>query len=192
MVTRYTQGQARSSLEEDALSVYVVPLSVMRVWDGRETILPAAAAADDMGLITGAFGTDIGTLQGADFQSAGSATEKAGFYFRLPVEYVTGGTVTVRLNAGMITTASDDTATVDVECHEADRAGAVGGDICATGVQSINNLTKADKDFTITPTTLAAGDLLDIRLAFGGNDNAGATPVICEIGQVEILLDVKG
>lgn len=194
MVTRYTQGQARSSLEEDALSVYVIPLTEMRVWDSRATVLPAAALNDDMGLITGTFGTDIATLQSIDFK-AGATDEKCAFHFRLPVEYVSGATITVRLRAGMVTTISDQGAggcTVDVECYESDRDGAVGADLCATAAQNMNVLVHADKDFTITPTTLAAGDLLDFRLSFAGTDVATGTAVIAEISQVELLLDVKG
>ena len=197
MVTRYTQGQARSSLEEDALSIYTIPLTEMRVWDARGTILPAAAANDDMGIITGAFGTDVATLQSIDFK-AGATDEKCGFSFALPVEYVSGQTITLRLRAGMVTTISDQGAggcTVDVECYESDRDGAAGGgptDLCSTAAQNMNTLAHANKVFTITPTNVVAGDLLDFRLSFIGADTATGTAVIAEISQIELLFDVKG
>ena len=185
MVTRY-------SYDKLIQTAYPVPLINMRTWDAREIVLPAAAANDDMGLITGAFGTDVATLQSIDFKTAAS-DEKCGFYFALPPEYVAGGGVTLRLRAGMITTISDDGAaavTVDVECSESDREGAAGADICATAAQNMNVLVHADKDFTITPTALSPGDLVDVVLTFAGTDTATGTAVIAEISQVEFLLDV--
>jgi len=44
----------------------------------------------------------------------------------------------------------------------------------------------------ITPAGLASGDLLDIRLTFGGTDASGSAPVISQIGQIEMLLGIKG
>jgi len=181
----------RSKLVQETLEAHPVPLTDMRVWDAVGTVLPAAAANDDMGLITGTFGTDVPTLQSIDFKTT-SPDEKCRFFFVLPVEYDDAQTITLRLAAGMITTVSDGTATVDAQCYKSDRAGAVGADICATAAQSINSLVKANVDFTITPTGLAPGDLLDIRLVFGGSDTATGAAVICEISQVEMLLDVRG
>jgi hypothetical protein len=123
------------------------------------TNLPGTAANDDMALITGTPGTDAPTLQGVDF-GATSTDEKCAFIFPVPQSYADGETITLRIHAGMLTTVSDGTATVDVECWEQDGAGAVGSDICATAAQSINSLTFADYDFTITPTSVAAGDTL--------------------------------
>lgn len=194
MVTRYTRGQARSNLEEEAFAVYTIPLTELRVWDHRETLLPAAAANDDMGLITGTFGTDVPTAQSIDFK-AGATDEKCAFSFVVPVEYVSGASIAVWLRAGMITTISDTAATVDVECYESDRDGAAAGgptDLCGTAAQSINTLAHANMLFGIASAGVAPGDLLDFRLSFIGTDGATGTAVICEISQIEILLDVKG
>ena len=187
-------GIDREQLTEDSLAVYVVPLTELRVHDAPATNLPAAAANDDMGLINGTFGTDLPTLQGIDFK-AGSTDEKSRFQWALPPEYVAGGTVTLRISAGMITTISDGTCTLDVEVFESGRVGAVSGSDLyagAEGGQSINSVTLADKDYTLTPTTLVAGDLLDVRLSFVGTDTATGTAVIPEIAQIEFLVDVKG
>lgn len=181
---------ARSELATET-KVYPVPLTELRVWDARATNLPATAANDDMGLVTGTFGTDSPTLQGVDFGGA-TSDEMGAFQFRLPPEYVAGGSVVVRLRAGMLTTVPDTSATVDVACHKTSRSGAVGSDLCATAAQGIESLTLADKNFTITSAGLSPGDLLDIRLAFAGTDLTDAGVMVPVIGQVELVLEVKG
>ncbi len=184
-------GIVRSKLAQDALAIYTVPLTAMRIWDAQDANLPDTAAADDMALVSGTFGTACPTLQGVDFQST-TSDEKSRFQFALPAEYDDGETVTLRLGCAMLQNISDTSCDVDVECFLSDRDGAVGSDICATVAQSINSVTPADQDFTITPTGLVPGDLLDIRLAFVGTDGSGSSPVIPEISQVEFLLDIKG
>ncbi len=166
---------------------YPVALTRLRVHDALQTNLPGTAANDDMGLITGTPGTDAPHLQGVDF-GGGATDEKAAFEFVLPPEYRAGSPVSVRVKAGMITTVSDGTATVDVEVWKEDGAGLVGSDICATAAQSINSLTKANKTFTITPTGLVAGDVLIIRLAFIGADVGNVGVMIPEIDNVAVLL----
>lgn len=182
---------ARSNLVQDDLKSYPIDFTLMRVFDARQTNLPATAANDDMALITGTPGTDAPTLQGVDFGGT-STDEKCAFSFTLPAEYVDGQTVTLRIKAAMLTTASDGTATVDAQVYKRDGAGAVGADICATVAQSINSLTPTNKDFTITPTGLVAGDVLEIVLAFAGSDTGNVGVMIPEISDVRLLLDVKG
>jgi hypothetical protein len=182
---------ARSQLTQETLVAYQIPLTSLRVHDAMITNLPGTAANDDMGLITGTPGTDVPTLQGVDF--GGTTTdEKAAFEFVLPPEYDAGETITVRVRAAMLTTISDGTATVDVECWKAGDDGAAGSDICATAATTINSLTPGNKDFTITPTGLAAGDRLIIRLAFAGSDTGNVGVMIPEISKLSVLLDIKG
>ena len=183
---------ARANLVQDDLAAYVIDLvTAMRVHDARQTNLPATAANDDMALITGTPGTDAPTLQGVDFGGT-STDEKCAFTFALPPEYVAGETITLRVRAAMLTTVSDGTALVDAEVWKQDGDGAVGADICATAAQSINSLTPANKDFTITPTGLVAGDVLQVRLSFSGADVGNVGVMIPEISKVTMLLDVKG
>lgn len=173
-----------------AVTPFVIDLTQMKVHDARATNLPAAAANDDMGIITGTPGTDAPTLQGVDF-GGGSTDEKAAFAFALPPSYVAGSPITVRVKAGMVTGVSDGTATVDVEAWKRDGTGAAGADLCSTAAQSINSLTAANKDFTITPTGLVAGDVLDVRLSFGGSDVGNAVVMIPEIQDVRVLTTAK-
>lgn len=181
----------RDDLTQEALVAYTIPLTSLRVHDALATNLPGTAANDDMALITGTPGTDAPTLQGTDF-GGGSTDEKGAFEFVLPPEYDAGESITVRVKAGMLTTVSDGTATIDVECWKDANDGSVGADLCATAAQSINSLTLANKDFVITPTGLAAGDRLIFRLSFGGSDTGNAGVMIPEIQSVKVLLDIKG
>jgi hypothetical protein len=200
---------ARSKLAQDALKCYTVPMLAMRVWDAQSPTktyavpihafrfwtdmavnLPAAAANDDMGIVTGTPGTDVATLQGIDFKG-GTSDHKCAFEFNLPSDYEAGQAVTLRLRCAMLTTVSAQTSTVDANCYKSNRSGAAGADIVATAEQSINSLTHADKDFVITPTGLAAGDRLVFVLSFIGTDDTHAGVMIPEISQVEIIYTAR-
>jgi hypothetical protein len=182
---------ARSGITQQDLVPYTIPLTSLRVHDAMATALPATAANDDMGLITGTPGTDSPTVQGVDFGGT-TSDEKSAFEFVLPAEYVAGETITARVRAAMLTTVSDGTATVDVECWVAGVDGAAGSDICATAATTINSLTPGNKDFTITPTSRAPGDRLIVRLSFAGSDTGDLGVMIPEITLVQMLLDIKG
>jgi hypothetical protein len=184
---------ARSELAQDDNGVYVIPMTWWRVWDALQTNLPGAGASDDLGLISGTFGVGTPSLQTGDVKAAGAVARYARCQYPLPPEYVAGQSVTLRAHAGMLTTISDTTATVDFEVYKSNReALQTGGDLCAIAAQTIRSLVLADKDFTITPNTLFPGDVLDIRVAIATNDAATGTAVIGVIGAVELLLDVKG
>lgn len=181
----------RTDLSQD-IGTYRIPLISWRVHDALITTLPNAAANDDLGLIQGTFGTNSPTIQAGDLKAAGATTRYARTVFSLPAEYVNGASITIRAHAGMKTTVSDGTATLDVECYKSDDEEGIGSDLCATAAQSINSLTDADKDFTITPTGLVAGDTLDIRIAVAVNDAATVTAVIAVVGAVDVVCGVKG
>jgi len=175
-------------VSSSATAPYPVDLTRLRVHDALQTNLPGTAANDDMGLITGTPGTAKPVLQGVDFGGT-STDEKGTFKLILPPEYRAGSAITIRVNAGMVTTVSDGTATVDVEAYkETAGAAVVGSDICATAAQSINSLTAANKDFTITPTGLVPGDCLQIRLAFAGSDSGNVGVMIPQINDVTVLI----
>lgn len=170
---------------------YAVPLTSLVVHDAAITKLPGTAANDDMGLITGTPGTNALRLQGVDFGGT-STDEKAAFEFVLPAEYKAGESVVARILAGMVTTVSDGTATVDVEAWLVGDDGTVGSDLCATAAQSLNSLTAANLDFVITATSLSPGDVLYVRVAFGGSDTGNAGVMIPQINSIKMLLSVRG
>ena len=157
----------RTDIAQEANAIFPVPWTAWRVHDSP-------------------------TLTAGDLKASGATTRYARCQVALPAEYDAAETVTLRISAGMVTTVADDSATVDVQCYKADREGAVGSDICNTAAQSINSETFANKDFTITPTGLTAGDVLDIRIAVTVTDAATATAVTATIGAVELLCDIRG
>ena len=182
----------RSSLIQEALAVYPVDLTRLRVHDAFQTTLPGTSAADDLGLYGNTFGTTSPTLKTYDVKALGALSIRARWIQELPVEYDDGQTVSIRVRGGMVTTIADVSCTVDIEAYKLDEDGAVGSDLCATAAQSMNSLTKANKDFTITPTTLTRGDRLDVRVTVAVNDAATATAVIAELSRIAILCDIKG
>lgn len=164
-----------------------VPLTTGKTHDAMATGLPAAAANDDMGIITGTPGTDAPTLQGVDFGGT-TSDEKAAFEIILPHAYRAGSAITVVLRAAMLTTIADGSCTVDVECWKDAGDGAVGSDLCTTAAQSMNSLTPADLSFTITPTGLVAGDKLILRLSLAGTDSGDAGVMVPEISDVALTI----
>jgi len=183
---------ARAKLAQDTLSRFPVKLTDLRVWDAFQTNLPGTSATDDLGLYGGTFGSASPQIKTYDLKAAGAQTLYARVQIPLPAEYDAGETVTLRLHAGMETTVADTSATVDVEAYESDSEGGISADLCATAAQTINSLVKADKDFTITPTDLVAGDMLDVRITVAVNDAATGTAVIAAIGAIELLCDIRG
>lgn len=187
-----TAAIQRSKLQQETLAEYPVPLPSGYTWDAAATNVPAAAANDDLGLVTGTPGSAAISLQTGDLKNAGATTRKVGFTVVIPPEYVAGETAVLRISGGMISTVASATATVDVECWKSDEDATAGADICATSAQSINSLTFADKDFTLTPTTLAPGDILEIVISVAVTDSATASAVIGCIGAIKLCLDIKG
>jgi len=179
---------ARAALVQQDAIAYPITFDKFHVWDAPQTNIPGTPANDDLGLIDNSFGTAAPTIETGDVKTT-TVTRKTRCQFAVPAEYVAGQTITARINAGMKTTISDGTATVDVECV---RQAAADTDICATAAQSINSLDAADKDFTITPTDVVPGDILDVVLSVAIADTATGTAVIGQINTVELLLDIKG
>lgn len=184
---------ARAELVQDALAVYAVDLTSLRVHDAPQTNLPGTSANDDLGLYGTAFGSAAMYVATYDVKAAGAKTLYARGQFTLPPEYDTGQTVKIRLRGGMKTTVSDGACTADVEAYISDKFGAVsGGDLVTTAATSIKSLTAADKDFELTATSLAPGVTIDFRIAVAVTDAATGTAVIAAIGSVEFLLDIRG
>jgi hypothetical protein len=184
-------GPTRTQLSQDDLKPYPVPFEDFRVWDAIQTNLPGTAAADDLGLYGGTFGTGQPLIRTEDVKTL-SKSEYARTQIRLPAEYVAGETVQLRLVAGMVTTIAGTSCVVDVEAYRVGKDNTISADLCATAAQTCNSLTFANKDFTITSATLAAGDVLDVRITITVVDAATGTAVIGAIGGVDLLCDVKG
>ena len=183
---------ARSKLALDTLAEYPVKLTDFRVWDAMQTNLPGTSASDDLAIIGGTFGSAAPVLQTYDVKAAGSVTLRARVTLSMPAEYAAAETVQLRVRGGMTTTVADNSATVDIEAYKIDEFGGIGSDLCSTAAQSINSLTAGDKDFTISASTLSAGDQLDVRITVAVNDAATGTAVKATLGKVSLLCDVRG
>lgn len=188
----YTGPINRSNLIVENTASYMLPLQNFRVWDAMQTNLPSVGASDDLGLATGAFATGLPYLKTQDLNAAGAVTEYARTMFTLPPEYVSGGTISLRMAAGMLTSVASVSATVDAQIYLSARTTLVSGsDLVTTAATSANSTTFAEYLFTVTPTDRAAGDVLDIRIAWIGN-SATASSHFGAIAHAELLLQVKG
>ena len=183
---------ARTNLAIESQSVYPVPWTFMRKYAAFDTNLPGTSSGSDLALVGGTFGTNTPSIQTSDLHAAGATTRYARFNFQLPPEYVAGAGVSVRVHAGMLNNAADTTATVNVETYKSDRERGLGSNLSTGGAVTINSTTLADKTFTVTSTSLSPGDTLDIRITIAVNDAAGASSVIACIGEVAMLLNIRG
>jgi hypothetical protein len=187
-----TAAIARSKLAQRVLAVTSVSPTDWRTWDALGTNLPGTPANDDLGIVTGTWGTDLPYIGTGDVKTTSSTRRAAGF-FVLPSDYEAAETVTIRAYAGMKTTVADGSCTLDFELWRVDKEdGTLGaGDLVATAATSINSLTADDKDFTVTATTLLPGDVLYVRMSVAYVDAATGTAVIGAVYQVELLSDCR-
>jgi len=149
--------------------------------------------ANHLESVGGTHGTSAPSLQTPDCGGNAAATSYyARGEIRLPAEYVASQSVELRIHAGMLagTTVADTTATLDVAVYKSDEDGTSTGDLCADAAVSMNSLTFADIDFTITPTTLSPGDLLDVLITVAVEDSSANVVKGC-IGSVQLLCDIR-
>lgn len=168
------------ALEALAYRAFAEPLSPyeFRVHDALGTLLSVGAgSSDDLGITVGVIGTSAASLN-ATVDDA-SATQEGVILYRVPEDYVDGGDLTLSVDFTR-TAAADMTATLDAEVY---REAAPSTDICGTasGSGDINSAASGTITFTITGTNVAAGELLNIRLAAAIDDSGGATdPAVWE------------
>ena len=186
-------AQTRNTiLKQDALAIFPVNMMDLRVWDAIHTNLTGTAATDDLALVGTTFGSTAPVITAGDCKALGATSRYARFMVELPECYEAGETVTLSLSAGMVTTVASASCTVDVECYKIDKVTGIGSDLCTTSATTINSLVFAAKVFTITPSSLIAGDVLDIRLTIACNDAATATVVKPTIAGIDLLCDIRG
>lgn len=178
----------RSNLITDSTAVYELPLTDFRVHDAMQTNLPGSATSNDLGLTSGAYGTDVPTIRSEDLNAQGTYTAYARTSFTLPPEYLSGGTITLRMYADTQAGA----ASVDAQAYQASKTSfqITGSDLVTTAATAVTT-TYASKDFVITPTSKVAGDTLDIRIAVIGTTSVTANTIV-RISNIEMMLQVKG
>lgn len=196
----YLNGTAGSRITElenadmkaEGSILEAIPFDILRVHDAFQTLLPTTSSSDDLGLYPGTFATSAPMVQTSDLKNAGSTTVYARFLCTVPPRYEPAGSFKIRFYAGMETTTASAAATIDLQAYKVDGEGGISADLCATSATSINSTSYGNKDFTITATTLTAGDVLDCRIAVLVNDSATATAVIGSIGKIQKVLTLRG
>jgi predicted RecA/RadA family phage recombinase len=183
----------RSALVTEA-SKYPVALTSAYVWDAPQTRIPATPANDDLGLIYGTLGTADTYISTGDAKAA-TVTRYTGFEVDVPHEYVAGSAALLRLNANLMTTVADTSASLDIEVY---RVGAPTVDICSTAAKNMlaggggGGLTATDYDFNLTATDLVPGDKLIVRVKIAIVDGATGTAVIGRINSLTRVFNSKG
>ena len=92
---------------------------------------------------------------------------------------------------GMETTIADNSCTVDLEAYIGND-GTLTSDLVATSAQSMNSLTAANYDFTLSTGSVEPGDLIECRLTIVCNDAATGTAVTPAVYKVALLCDTRG
>ena len=171
---------------------YSIPLTSFRVWDSG-LHLGSTASADDLEIDYGAgISASVSPVIATGDVKASSGTRKAAVPIILPDRYESGKALTLRFFAGAGTTVADTTLTLDLEVFLSDGDGTSNADICATAAQSINSLTHANFDFTITPTGRSAGELLWALVSIAYTDAATGTTVQGQFGKCDLIAVCRG
>ena len=190
----FSPAIARSNiLALEELKTFPIPLTAFRVHNAMQTLLPGTPLTPDLGLVGGTFGAATPSLRTEDLKTAGATSNYARVLLQLPWEYIAAQTINLRFKAGMITTASDGTATLACEAYklQGDPDDDIGSDLVVEAATNMNSMVFANVDFTVTSTGLSPGDILDVRITTAINDGASLTAVIGGITSAQLLCDVK-
>jgi len=179
----------RAKMIQEANAVYALPVQTWRVHNTGQLLPSAAGGADDLYIDADNWATD-GWMLKSDDANGTTVTQYAVNSFCMPPEYDAGETITLRLPciAGVI---PDTTKTIDLVAYEDNYNGGIGADLCATAAQNVTT-SWANYDFTITPTTVAAGDMLIFRLAINFVDSGSGADVVASIGHPTVRIDIRG
>tara|TARA_B100000745_G_scaffold300592_1_gene255625 strand:- start:7396 stop:8025 length:630 start_codon:yes stop_codon:yes gene_type:complete len=183
----------RTSLAVNTLAKYAILPTDWFVHDAIQTPLPGTAANDDFAVDGEAFGTAVPYITTGDVSDGGTTTRKARATFCLPPEYVSGSSITIQAHVGMTTTIASGSSYIDFSVYKAGNEKVKSGsDLVTTSAADINDLAFEDQDFTVTGTSLSAGDVIDILVTIIVNDSGTSAAVIADVGQVYLLLSVQG
>jgi hypothetical protein len=195
VITNYTIAGnadiATTKLAQRVLAESIVPLTQARTWDAVASNLPASASSDDLGLVSGTWGTNPARITAGDVKALGATTRRLYLAIPIPANYEDGQTIQLQIRAKMETTVAVVSCTIDAEAYVG-ADGAVGSDLVTTVAQSMNSLTAAAYNFTVNATGVDPGDLLEVRLSISSNDAATATAVTPAIYSIALLCDTRG
>lgn len=177
-------------------TTYRIPLTSLQApGTGADLGSSAGTPAGALGMTVGTYATATPLLT-TEVANGNKKTDKGRFQFRLPLEYVAGSDVVVRVRALRSgTLAATPPGQIDVECVKATDSVA-GSDICATTIQNIlataGGLTASNFDFTITGTGLVAGDLLDLQVTAIADDTGGTNSKVVQIVDLIVFCATQG
>lgn len=176
-------GMPRSSLSQNALVSYNIPLYSLRQQD--QAVMGISGTSGDHFYD---IATNSPVLSG-NTPSSSTVTDISTFDFPLPPEYDDAESVEVVISCQVDATA--DTNTIDLSCFEVTSlSGAVGSDLVSTSIQTTTASAVA-YTFAITSSGLVAGDLLHFLMTTVNNDADGSDGII-SIHSVRVRIDVKG
>ena len=169
------------------------PLESLRIFDSSSNaVLPNTASSDDLGLIVGTLASSGHSIRTSDAKAT-TVTQKAAFTFSLPAEYESAGEISLVAHAGMLTTISDGTATIDFSVyHKSEADISHTADLCTSSPATINSLTLASKAFVITPTSRVNGDEFGVLMTVAITDAATGTAVLGLVSKLHWLVQVRG
>lgn len=166
-------------------SIYGIALHELRKSSAMKDILADTPGSSLLGVGDTAGSLLTGTTTNGG--STASANESASFLFALPASYIAGGAITVRSRA-KVSAARNVSQTVDCVCKNA--GDTLGSDICATAAQTLTT-GYVNYDFTITPTGLSAGMLLNVDLYLATDDTGAAANGLPTITHIEMRCDTS-
>lgn len=174
----------RSKLAVDSLAPFEIAIRNWMAEDGA-----VLGIAEEAGTFFVQDGTNQMYLQG---EVANNETEVSVMKtsFTLPYNYVASGLVKLRLTVDVTGSGTLGTCTIDASVYEQDNDGAIGSDLVTTTAIAIT-ATAANKDFTITDTGLAAGDILSI-VATASVQETASTAIQAIVTKTQMLCDVRG
>lgn len=180
-----------SQLRQHTNAPISVPLTQCRSWDNLHLLLPNAAAADDLGLVTGTAGTHFPKITAGDVKAA-SVTRRLGVLLQVPHNFEESQTLTLRVRAAVETSVADASCTVDVSVYSSDGDGTSSADLVNTVAQDMNSLIAANFDFNILTGSLSKGQELYAVVTIASVDAATVTAVTPAIYGITLLADLRG
>lgn len=184
-----TRRLHRSNFVQDDLKPYPIILTSFRKTADLSATLPSAGDGTNHALQGHTHGSESPWLKGHT-EPGVSTTEKSRVLYALPAEYVAGQTVIIRIHS-KLEYAVEVFGTVGLQVYKSDKEKGVSALLCDPAAQP-NTTSWADYDFTITPTALVTGDVLDIEITTVINDSGGSQDSSLWMGDVRLLCDVKG
>lgn len=165
-------------------------------WDMRTTagdIVTSSDTAGTFNINTGGAASGLSLLGEVSNGVAGADIETSvcRSRFQVPMNYIAGQSFVVRLRSALTGAGTVvATPTIDLTASILDQDGTLSADLCATAAQNLAAGAPTNKDFTITPTTITPGCIMEFVVTTVV-DNNNSTNVQSEVNNFEIRCTVN-